>query len=338
MDTIIILVITTILLEIILRILGHNAYYFPPFSIVSEPVGSLIPHHEMGLALQPGTFHVTMNDSLEYKTNRNPDSTRFTGISEATSILEFHGCSFTYGMGVDTDQAFPFLLQAKTKKHILIRNKAVPGYGNIQGLLSLKKRIKERNEKLPDTIIMFYASFHNERNVLSPYYREHLYYGFMNMDDDVKKRFKNADKVKFPFARIINHELVIKYSSIKQLFKPLPLREYSTISNAFQNMINMNKNNGIDAEEITIRILEEMNHICEDNNIEFIIASIIKDESTQSTLERLRKKGIPTLDMGVDVLNNPKYNNHPYDSHPNELTHRIYSDRLYHYLNPNAIH
>jgi hypothetical protein len=331
-DIFIIILITVILLEVVLRILGYQPYYFPPFSIISDPVGSLIPHEEMGLALQPGIFHVTMNDSLHYQTIRLQDSTRFVGESNAKSTIEFHGCSFTYGMAVDTDKTFGYLLQEKIHDFTKIKNKAVPGYGNIQGLLSLQKSIQNK-DSLPDTIIMFYADFHNERNVLSPYYREHLHYGFMNMDDDTKERFKNNKKASFPYAYEENGALKINHSNTDKLFNPLPFREYSALINTIQNAINLKKHQNIDSKNITQLLLLEMDRICKENDIEFIVASIVKNEATQSMLLSIRQNNVTTLDMGLDILQDTTYNNMPYDSHPNELAHRIYVERLHHYLN-----
>ena len=336
-DIFIIAIITILLLEVVLRILGFQAYYFPPFSIVSDPVGSLIPHEEMGLALQPGIFNITMNDSLHYQTIRLQDSTRFVGESNAESTIEFHGCSFTYGMAVDTDQTFAYLLQEKIKAFAKIKNKAVPGYGNIQGLLSLQKSIQNKN-RLPDTIIMFYADFHNERNVLSPYYREHLHYGFMNMDNDVKERFKNSKKARFPYAYEEDGVLKINHSNTDELFNPLPLREYSALINTIQNASNLKKHLNINSKNTTRLLLLKMNRICKENDIEFIVASIVKNEATQSMLSDIRRSGVSTLDMGLDILQDNTYNNMPYDSHPNELAHRIYAERLYRYLNYNPIH
>jgi len=330
-DFIVILVITILLLELALRLLGYQAFYFSPFSISSEPTGALIPDSEMGLALAPGTFHITMNDSLKYSSKRLADSTRYTGDSKSQSIIEFHGCSFTYGMAVNTKDAFAYQLQTRIKDHAKIKNKAVPGYGNIQGLISLKQRIAN-GEKLPDTIIMFYASFHDERNTLTPHYREHLYYGFLNMDENIKKEFINASQARFPYAEIQNGNLEIKHSGIKELFKPLPLREYSALVNLLQGILNTNKNSKINSNEISQNILLEINEICEANEIEFILASIVKDPITEKTLSDLRQS-ISVLDMGLDILNDNQYNNQPYDSHPNVLAHGIYAERLYQYLN-----
>lgn len=336
-DIFIIIFITIILLELVLRVLGYQPYYFPPFSIVSKPVGSLIPHEEMGLVLQPGIFHVTMNDSLHYQTIRLQDSTRFVGDASSENILELHGCSFTYGMAVNTDKTFAYLLQERVRNFTKIQNKAVPGYGNIQGLLSLQKSIQNK-EKLPDTVIMFYADFHNERNVLSPYYREHLHYGFLNMDDDVKERFKDSKKARFPYAYEEGGSFNINYSSTEELFTPLPLREYSALINTIQNTINLKKYKNIDSKKITKYLLIEMNKICKENNIEFVVASVVKNEATQAMLSDIRQKNVETLDMGLDILQDTTYNNMPYDSHPNELAHRIYAERLYHYLAYSPMH
>lgn len=331
-DFLIILITTLLLLEVALRLLGYQAFHFPPFTITSEPAGALIPHSEFGLALQPGTFKITMNDSLEYSSERQADSTRFTGNRHSQNHIDFHGCSFTYGMAVNTEDAFAYLLQEKVDSQFSIRNKAVPGYGNIQGLLSLKQSITQK-ATLPQTIIMFYASFHDDRNALNPQYREHLYYGFLNMDQEIKEKFNNASHARFPYAQMNDQKLQIQHSSTKQLFKPLPLREHSALVNLIQKTTNNQTNSQINSNQISQEILLEMNRLCKENEIEFIVASIVKDTLTSQTLAELRKSGVSTLDMGLDILNDNQYNNLPYDSHPNALAHRIYAEKLYQFLN-----
>ncbi len=333
-DIIIIFIITIILLEIVLRIIGIQPFHFNNFKINSEPSQCLIPHPLTGLALHPGTFEVNMNDSIFYTATHTKDSVRISSDSIKTSLPEihFHGCSFTYGMGVNDHETFAFLLQKKLENNFTIKNKAVPGFGNIQGLLLLENELKT-NSKKPDKIIMFYADFHDMRNQLSPYYREHLYYGFLNMDPHIKKEFKKSQSSKFPFIKIKNNDFNIHHVNMNDIFKPVPLREYLSISNTIQNFINDTQHKKNVSSFSSIKIMERMNDLCKENGIEFIVASIIQTDATINVLKELRKIGIETLDMGIDILNDNRYNHLPHDSHPNALAHSIYAEKLYHYLN-----
>ncbi len=333
-DIAIISFLTLLLLEVGLRIIGYQPFHFPPFSIISNPPGSLVPDAELGLALAEGSFRVTMNDSLSYTSLRNTDGTRFTGNADPTlPLIELQGCSFTYGMGVPTEKAFPFLLQQRLSDHARISNKAVPGHGNIQALIQLKKRIEDKEVPLPQTIIMFYAAFHDERNALSPHYREHLHYGFMNMAPEVRKMFQGKE-ARFPYGSFQDEEFIIRHSESRELFRPVPLREYSAIANMIQKQINMSREARIDGNAISRHILLEMDRLCKANGIEFIIASIVKDEATQNMLQSIREAGATTLNMGLDILGDENYNNMPYDSHPNDKAHQVYAERLYWFLDP----
>ena len=66
----------------------------------------------MGLSLNPGKFNVTINKKQKYNVTHTSDSLRTTGSNSdiAKINIQLHGCSFTYGMGVNDEETYPFIL------------------------------------------------------------------------------------------------------------------------------------------------------------------------------------------------------------------------------------
>ncbi len=336
LDTCIIILLTLILAEAVLRLLGYEHYQQVAYSITSEPASPLLADSDLGLRLNPGNFSVTINDSLTYFASHLENGTRKNSkdtLNEQLPELHLHGCSFTYGMGVNNEETFAFLLQEKIKSQYKIINHAVPAYGNIQGFLKTKNQIKNR-EKKPNTIMAFYANFHDERNAMNSSYRSQMHYG-MNILNKQPKKIKQAT---FPFAQIKNDSLVCLKNKLDELYHPIFLRNYSALTNAFQEFKNKFKDRNVKESETTIKIFEDWNEICKKENIDFIVVSILDNEISKETTLQLRQKNIKTLDIGLDILNNNKFNNLPYDSHPNVLAHRVYAEKLLNYINPETFH
>jgi hypothetical protein len=333
-DALIISLVTLGLAEGALRVMGYRPYHFPPFSIVAEPATTLVPHAEWGLALRPGKFTVTMNEALTYHATHLPDSLRGPAPIVFDTLLDlenihFYGCSFTYGMGVDDEETFSHLLQQKTLSRTRIRNLGVPGHGTLQSYLRLRAELSAGRR--PNRVFLCYAAFHDERNVLSPHYREHLHYGFLNMSPAVSEEFSGGTGADFPYGQLSGDSLVIQAVEVTEIFKPLPLRESSALVNLVQSILLEKQHAALDGEAVTLAIIQKMQALCQAEGIPFTVLSITGDADTKAALARFKEAGIPVFDMGIDI-GSPRYNNHPHDSHPNPLAHRIYADSLLDYL------
>ncbi len=323
--------ITILLAECVLRILGFEHYRQETYCIQATPPASLISHSTYGMALNPGSYKILINDSLEYTCQHLPDSTRNTGHKNKTTLPEIHlyGCSFTYGMGVDDEESFAYLLQEKISDYAII-NKGVPAYGNLQGYLQYLEEIKKGKDI--DMAIAFYAPFHEERNVMNPSFRSQMHYGLEVLGILAK------EKGRFPHARLNDGNLEIGYLDSEELYRPIPLRDYSALANAIQEIINGYQSLGMDGTKATITIFEHWARLCHENGTEFIVATLLDDAPSLEMNDILKKKGIRTLPLGLDIMNDKQYNNLPHDSHPNALSHRIYAERLFHYLSPESFH
>lgn len=319
LNILIIGIITLVLLEVTIRLCGVTPFRVQSFEIQSNPQFCLLPNKQYGFGLNVGEFDISINKNVEYNCTHSADSLRILTnqlITKFDKKVDIHGCSFTYGMSVDDSLAFPSLLQQEFP-NIRFRSFAVPGFGNIQALIRLKEQIE--NNDSPDTLIICYAHFHDERNVLNSNYRKSLYHGFLNANAEVLPLFTQS---KIPYYDIKNG---IQYCDWNNLYHNWKGRHrFATINslqNAFEKMALK------DGKIETHKILLKISNLCQQNNIEMIVVGITKSESTSYTLDFCQQQGITTMDIGLD-LPSEKYSSLPYDIHPNEKAHQIFGERL----------
>lgn len=324
-------IITLIAIEIVFRLFGHVPYHVQKYSLVSEPGGYMLPDENKGFILGEGTFKVTINDSVKY-TVTHKDGHRPTSFEEKDTSIDISdkprialiGGSFNYGMGVDDTLAYPYILQEEGfKKKYDIYNYCVPGYGTYQSIYNFKTR---EDFKTYDAVILHYASFHDERNVLTPTYRVALHHGFLNSSDEIREKYKAA---KFPYFDIEKGE---SHVSMDKLYKNWWLREYSSTVNFVQSIADNASPTYQQFRDIPMKIIEDFNEaICKPNNIHLIIATITSNKQTDRIKTFCEEKGIKTVDLFVDYTKE-ELSNLPYDSHPNAKAHRMYAEKMYLYL------
>lgn len=321
---------TVLLLEIGLRIFGFGVFELPEFSMKSNPTRHITPNKTLGIQLNPGTFEVVINKKLKYRATHLKNGQRTCGdqenINSNRPIVAFYGCSFTYGTGVNDWETYPFLVQ-KEFSNLIIENHAVPGYGQIQVLLSLEDDLKK--EKKPDVIILNYLSFHNERNSLNNDYRKKLRIGFhATMREDNKILQFDC---KYPFGVIEQNLLKIRFSPISDITSTFPLINYSATMNALQTINDRSSIDEMSDEKITLAIIDEIYEICYKYKVKLIVSTMTKDDITKRLIAHCKLKSIPTCDITVD-LSKKGFTNTPYDQHPSAKAHEIYAYNLKDYM------
>ena len=318
-NILIIATITLILLEVTIRLCGVRPFRTQSYDIQSNPQFCLIPNEQYGFGLNIGEFDISINKGVHYHATHSPDSLRILTTKPITNFnkkVDIHGCSFTYGMSVDDTVAFPFLLQQQFSD-IRFRSFAIPGFGNVQALIRLEEQIK--NDDLPDTLIICYADFHDERNALNCNYRKSLYHGFLNANAEVLPLFARS---KIPFYDL---KKGVQYCNWNELYHNWQGRAYSATINSLQNAFEQMQLRQGKAE--THQILLKIKALCQQNKVQFIVATITKNESTAYTIQFCKQQKINILDIGLD-LPSEEFSSLPYDIHPNEKAHRIFEKRL----------
>lgn len=311
--------------ELALRILGYQAYHQRVFHIEASPEHCIIAHPELGFALHPGGYEVTINEGLHYFVRHGKDSLRFTGntIHEDSrqDSIYFFGCSYTYGMGISDSLTFPFLIQ-QSKPNSYIRNFGVPGYGTVQSYLQLKQLIKT-NEK-PTAIIINYADFHDDRNALTPAYRRDLFMGFQASNPSVESTMQQAS---VPFVGKKAGIYQLQSCKWQHIYESWPSRKTFAFVNFLQDFSDQRKTDTIDKKETTLSIFSQIKGLCDQHNIRMLVTGITPSIQTKEMLLNLKKAGIQTLDIAID-LSLKKYTNAPYDDHPNAKAHAIFAKKL----------
>ena len=316
------------LFELAVRIIGYKPYQQISYSIESDPEFCLIPHPHLGFGLNPGTFQVKINQGLRFSVSQNLDSCRITSFAPDSGNkpeILIMGCSYTYGFGVDDSLTYPFLLQ-KNLPDYHVKNLAVPGYGTIQSLLQLENAIEDG--RVPETAIINYADFHDDRNVLSPAYRRSLYLGFLQSNPDLKQLMVEG-KVPYVMKKGENYEVVEE--SWLSVYQPWEGSGTWATVNFFQVISENAAIIGMDKREASAEIFMRIRELCKKNGIRLIVAGLTDQARTHEMLENLAEEGIETLDMSLDLRDND-YNHLPYDSHPNEKAHAYFAKKVYEYL------
>ncbi len=308
--------------------LAYGAYEVEPYTLDSEPHFCLVCDTKRGFGLKPGEYQVAINQAVKFTCTIGQDSFRIVSPTEKRVAnkgkrLDIHGCSFVFGMGVEDSLTYPYLLQ-KARSNLSIRNLAVPGSGTLQALMLLEEQVK--NNDLPEAIILNYASFHEERNVLGTKYREALHYGFQRSNEDVKPLFASC---LFPYVSLLDTSdgLEINHIEWDDLYKHYPYRDVLASVNFVQTTLEQYHESKENASKGTRKILKAINKVCQLNQIEIVVALMTSDEQSKTIQAFCRAQGIKTLDLSLD-LDNPTYTHLPYDAHPNALAHSIYAERI----------
>lgn len=319
-----------VILELVLLVLGYRRYINEPYSIESSPKLAVIAHPEYGFSLNPGNYQVTINKGLSYQVSHGEDSLRETPFVNKDSIkngIYLFGCSYTYGMGVNDNETFAAYLQQKLPNY-QVKNYGVPGYGIIQSYLQLKELA--RLNKNPAYIIVNYASFHDERNALTPQYRKHLKLGYELCDTSIKNQMKMA---KMPFIKAENGDFSLEFCEWSNIYSDLPGRQTFASINLLQNVIDNQKTKSIPKEIITLYLFKSIHELATVMNAKLIVTGLTNDNQTRWMLHQLKKFGFNTLSFSID-LDDKAYNNLPYDIHPNASAHKIFGEELLESLTP----
>jgi hypothetical protein len=305
-------------LEIALRILGYESFQNEDYSVKSSPENAFVGDATLGIRLNAGEYRTTVNGGLTFGATHLATNSRLVvgNAKPDSSDVVFLGCSFTYGFGVNDGENFTSLLQNKFPKWNF-QNAGVIGYGSVQSLLQLRELV----EKQPlEAVVLNFSSFHFMRNTLSPQYRANLKIGYGRSSTNVENQMNEA---KFPFKMACGNE--IQQVSWSEIYENWWGREWLASVNWWQTSYDYFQEDLPKQIEITACILNEMNTICQENNIRFGIACL--DSTPETDLLKSKLAELNWLDVGFDFTNE-KLTNHPFDSHPNGLGHRQIAGKI----------
>lgn len=303
---------TFICFELALLILGYRRYQTEPYKVEAVPENAYIADRELGIALNPGTYQITLNDSVQFTTTHTVKGQRYVpqpSLDSAQVEITLLGCSFTYGYGVNDDETFAALLQ---KKHPQwrITNEAVIGYGTVQSYLQIQQIITEGKT---DVVLLNFSSYHFIRNVLSQAYRKNLKIGYAHSARQVDSLMQEA---LFPY--ITNCDCTVKYAGWEDMHENWAGREWFASVNWIQTFYERYLDSKTDPVALTSCLIQKMHEDCTAAGIKFGVVCLDRSPETETLKNELNN--LPWQDVCFDFTD-PKCTHLPYDSHPNAIGH-----------------
>jgi hypothetical protein len=278
-----------------------------------RPGGTLFaPHPKLGYALLPGQF--TIKQSQFSWTVTQPSAlhrvTRPDGAApEGRDAIWIFGDSFTYGMGVDDDATYSWLIQQKHPE-IEVVNFGVGGYSTLQSLIELEETLAA-GVKPPRVAVIAYSSFHDGRNAL--------------LRGNRKSWIPYVERYpEFPAAQV--EEGKLKYGMVKLEYTPWPLEERSALVNFIEEKSNKAQVITSGAQRVSQAIVLRFADLCKQHGIAFVFAGIYRDARTSSMVQWAEAQGIRALDISVDYTR-PE-NVLPGDGHPSPKANVAFANSL----------
>lgn len=317
-------VVTLLLLEAVLWVLGYRPYQHQSFQVEASPSNWLEGDSIMGFRLGVGEFVLSINEGLQFRATHLASGRRDLGLSPDSALLkvDLYGCSYTYGYGLDDSLTMGWRLAAALP-NAKVRSWAVPGYGSTQALLQLQKQLTQQDT--PDVVVIAYASFHDERNSLNAEFRRGLSLGFSQNTDS-----QHIQNFRYPY---LDAKGKIQYQAWGGLYEPWPGRSYSALINAAQSSTEFWQEANRDKAKRSGTVLTQTAQLCESLGIEMVFFPLTRDEASQQLLPQMEAIGVKVLDASLD-LSQTQFQNYPHDTHPNARAHAHYAGALLDYLRP----
>ncbi len=262
----------------------------------------------IGYKYQPGVHgeaYVQGNRRLDYRVTIGTDGFRITSANPEAYAgkpgIWIFGCSFTWGLGENDAETFPWLLQ-RDLPNWRVRNLAIQGYGNLPALLLLNDAAAN-GKPMPAIAVFVYDTFHMERNVGRPAY-------LLSMSRD---EYGDDKGIRFVRAKIDPEgNFQIEHVELREQL----WRSQADPGSAYEILV---------TQVIFYRISE----FCRQHGIipVFAIQTLEKSDPLPAYAAGL---GFRVVDFSINLeeAGGFKYRNFPFDGHPNKLAHAEYAKRL----------
>jgi len=308
--------------EVILRYKGARPFQVTNGSTSVVPGGRLfMPHPTLGYTGLPGTYVATMPTGYSYRVTHLPSGLRITHPLHSYAALQkpeiwIFGCSNTYGLTLNDEETFPWLLQERFPEYEVV-NFGMNGYGTTHSAMHFREALKS---KTPKVVILAYAGFHDDRNTLSRSRRKR-----------VAPNYRLGGPPVHPNARLENGEL--RYSVEQVEYREFPLMRHSALVHYLEGRYIAHDKSRHQNRAVTLAIIADMADLARKNGATFAIAGI---HNAQETLSWAKDNGIPGVDISVDRTI-PENTNLPHDPHPSAVANRKFADRLEAFLMENIL-
>ena len=315
--------------ELVLRFRGDRPFEPRIPNVLYNPEFVFKADGELGYALKPGSIIITLCDldSLSFTVTHNNFFGRTTSaVVKKTpfSDILILGGSFAYGMGMEDDATFPYLLQQRYPDLSII-NLSTPGHGQVHSLIKLQQAVKAGN--IPKLAIVTYSHYHDHTNTWARISRQSIIMHEKHLDNP---EIKGA---MVPYGRLNKQgELVLDLWPLTS-YTEWPLRRYSALINGMENMYNAYDAERCQSHEVTKRTLDEIALLCDKHSITLLVVGIHNALETLDMLEYCDENSIDRLDISVDLNRGSQYRLHKHDAHPNPEANLHYASKLEEWIN-----
>lgn len=323
--------------EVALRWNGHLPYRLPSIAIRYQPPHCFLPTRLLGVELNPGAYVVTLNEGLVYRATHNERRERVTSLVEKDPQLPevaLLGDSMTYGMGVDDDATYPFLLN-ETLNGARVANLAIPGTGTVHSYLRLKEYLRLGNR--PAVVVLTFLDFHDDRNTYGPQTKEMLRAGTRGAGDDVAALGKDRPWT-YAYARIRDESLEVAEEDLHPVAGwTAPLRRTFALINLFERGREQWSFRRVRPAEVTHRLISMTSDLCGQYGCRFLVGVMSRGRRTEDVQAYCSRRGIRSTDLSVD-FGDRRFTNYPFDAHPSPLAHQAIAAKLKDFLASQSVH
>jgi hypothetical protein len=309
--------------EFVLRQKGFKPWQAGNISAKVEPGGRLFrPHPALGYSHIPGSFVVTLPTGYSFKSTHLPNTLRITRPLDSYDEpsrkegLWIFGCSMTYGLSLNDEETYPWLLQERLPQYDVV-NFSVPGYGTTHSLIQFREALAAG--AAPKVAILAYAGFHDERNTFSRMRRKQV------------APWNRLGPFSYPCARLENG--VLRYLSADVEYQEFPLMRRLAFAHYLEMTYNRLEFSWHQGQSVSEALIAEMAGLARKHGSSLIVANISRG---QAMLDWARSNGIPNVDISLD-LSIGENTNLPHDGHPSAIATRKYADKLETFLRTNIV-
>ena len=308
--------------ELLLRLLGQGPWPAVNRRVTITPAGMYQVDPDCGYGYVPGQYKFEFRSGYDFTATINDHGRRITRQTEETDEEVAHaseerpeiwlfGCSFTFGLTVEDNETFAWLLQERFPERRIV-NYAVDGYGTVQSLVQLRRELTAGRR--PCIVVLGYLSFHDVRSIAA---RQHL------------KNLRTAGdlaQAKIPYG-VINRDGELRIERRSLGITPWPLIGVSSLVHTVERAYNALGARLGDGERVGAAAIEAMSEECRDADVKFLLAGLNDAPRVEEMLAAARDRGDAAVMSSVDT-SRPEYNNLPHDGHPSAVAHQKFAAML----------
>lgn len=285
------------ILELGLRALGGAPWTPPAPTFVVTPSPWTVPDARLGWTLRPGEFTFDFAGGPRVSVRHDAEGRRLTPPGRGR-ILELHGGSFAYGLGLEDAESMGWRLQERLPDHD-VRVHAVPAHGPLQAWMRLQELIA--TDRAPYAMVITYADFHDERVTWNRSWRRAL------SGSALETRAMPAVRTRAGPPRV---------EAIDPRLHPLPGAGVSAILARLDRRRDVAEERELHSTDVSRNLLVELHHRAKAHGTLVLVVGLSSDPATRETLRFLGTRGVLTLDAGLD-WRDPQNQLGPHDHHPN---------------------